>query len=118
MIIKNVHMPPVDIADLHILLNNFANCYLKDDLKKDKMIRDLMKDVEYIFEEEYPDITMIEARSNIRNAGRKRSHDDAYDEEIIKLHNNGKSYSQIIKETGCSRSYVSKLIRKQRSKIK
>ena len=113
MIIRNVHMPAGDLSDLYILIRNFRSVYNSDNELRYRELNDLMADIEYIYAQEYPDLPSILENRNTRFAGRKKTYNKTFENEIIDLYHQGKGPTEIAKEKGCSKSYVSKLIGKQ-----
>ena len=65
----------------------------------------------------YVDHSKMQAgRKNERHAGRPKSHSKEFEKAVMDLHESGFGPTEIASIKGCSKSYVSKLIRKQEEK--
>ena len=115
MEIRNIHMPEGDLCDLYILIRNFRSVYCQNDRIRYHDLGRLMDEVNEIYTKEYPKRPCILKNRNTRFAGRKKTYDAVFEDEVLKLYSMGKGPTEIAKEKGCSKSYVSKLIRKQLS---
>ena len=93
------------------ILNDFQ--VLKDMPAAKHIILNMQANVSSIFYATYPGKTIgFVHPHNVRGAGRHKFYSNAFETEILELRSRGLTMSEIANKTGCSKSNVSKLIRK------
>lgn len=107
---------PCDFSDLYLLVMHYWRVYWQDDSPKGVSLLQLADEIEYLYNRLYPSLPSIELNRNTRNAGRRKKYGADFVEEIIRRIQNGQGPTEISAVMGCSKSFVSKLNRKQRSR--
>ena len=106
-------MSEIDLSDLYILLQMFRTKYFQGSPDMKKQILNMQANVSSIFYATYPGKTIgFVHPHNVRGAGRHKFYSNAFETEILELRSRGLTMPEIANKTGCSKSNVSKLIRK------
>jgi hypothetical protein len=103
---------PHDFSDLYLLVRNYRMVYWQYDKDREQILLQLVREIEYLYSLLYPDEPRIQDNRNSRYAGRPKKYDEAFENEVMRLLQDGYGPAQIAAQTGCSKSFVSKLKRK------
>ena len=69
----------------------------------------------------YVDNTLVnpkKKKKNVRNAGRHKTYDRIFEKKVIEMCESGVGPTAVAEQMGCSKGYVSKLIRKHQQQKK
>lgn len=110
---RNLYIGTNDLSDLYLLILQYWRTYWQTDETYGKRLLELAEDVKYVYEKLYPNEISITDCKNARGAGRHKKYNEEYNKKIMSLADEGYGPTYIAQKLHCSKSYVSKLIRKQ-----
>lgn len=108
-----IHMRAGDLSDLYLLVLCYARTYFRSDDQRYSELMTLANEIKQMYREDFPEAIPIAENRNTRGAGRPPSYSDTFRAEIIALREEGYGPTEIAAMKKCSKSYVSKLIRKR-----
>ena len=105
---------PEGLAEAYSYLKMYWMTYWQSDEERSKSLLHLIAEIKYMYNRLYPNEVRIEDNRNTRFAGRPRKYDEAFDDKVMKLLQEGYGPTEIASKLGCSKSFVSKIKRKRR----
>ena len=105
---------PCDFSELYLYVLHYWRVYWQLDEKREDSLLYLAAEIEYMYNALYPDEPPIEQNRNIRNAGRPKKYDEEFENNVMKLLQEGYGPTEIAAQVGCAKSTVSKLNRKRK----
>ena len=103
-----------DLSDLYLLVLLYRRVYWQQDEEKASNLLQLASEIEYLYNALYPDLPRIQDNRNTRNAGRPKRYGKDFEDNVMKLSQEGLGPTEIATQVGCAKSTVSKLIKKRR----
>ena len=103
-----------DLSDLYLLVLLYHRVYWHQDEEKAYYLLQLASEIEYLYNALYPDLPRIQDNRNTRNAGRPKRYGKDFEDNVMKLSQEGLGPTEMATQVGCAKSTVSKLIKKRR----